>query len=97
LPEQCTGNLPVLPARNPGRPDKAIRDDDIQEYMENVLNTLDPRVRDILISVAAFMVLLLLIAILPFFFGGGIVFLAAIIVFIIIMSGAGLLVNQKVK
>jgi fatty-acid desaturase len=97
LPEQCTGNRPFLTARNPGRPDKAIRDDDIQEYMENVLNTLDPRLRDILISVAAFMVLLLLIAILPFFFGGGIVFLAAIIVFIIIMSWAGLMVNQKVK
>ncbi len=61
------------------------------------MNTMDPRLRDILISVAAFAVLLLLIAILPFIFGGGIVFLAALIVFIIILSGAGLMVNQKVK
>lgn len=65
--------------------------------MENVLNTLDPRLRDILISVAAFGVLLLLIAILPLFLGGGIPFLAAIIVFIIILSGAGIMVNQKAK
>jgi hypothetical protein len=65
--------------------------------MENVLNTMDPRLRDILISVAAFGVLLLLIAILPLIFGGGIAFLAAIIVFIIMMSGAGIMVNQKAK
>ena len=89
--------MPVSKSVILGRRDKAIRDNDIQEYMENRMKTMDPRLRDILISVAAFAVLLLLIAILPFFFGGGIVFLAALIVFIIILSGAGLWVNQKVK
>jgi hypothetical protein len=65
--------------------------------MENVLTTMDPRLRDILISVAAFVVLLLLIAIFSLTFGGGFAYLAAIIVFLIIMSGAGLMVNQKAK
>jgi len=65
--------------------------------MENVMNTMDPRLRDILISVAAFAVLLLLIAVLPFIIGSGIAFLAALIVFIVMMSVAGIMVNQKPK
>jgi hypothetical protein len=65
--------------------------------METALNTMDPRLKDIIISVAAFAVLLLLIAILPLFLSAGIAYLAAIIVFIIVMSGAGILINQKAK
>ncbi|MDD1704757.1 MAG: hypothetical protein LUP97_06000 [Methanoregula sp.] len=65
--------------------------------MENVTNTMDPRLRDILISVAAFAVLLLLIAVLPLVIGGGIAFLTALIVFIVMISGAGIMVNRKAK
>jgi len=61
------------------------------------MKTMDPRLRDILISVAAFAVLLLLIAVLPLIIGGGIAFLAALIVFIVMMSVAGIMVNQKPK
>ena len=58
---------------------------------------MDPRLRDILISVAAFAVLLLLIAVLPLVIGGGIAFLTALIVFIAMISGAGIMVNRKAK
>ena len=65
--------------------------------MQNVRKTMDPRLMDILISVAAFAVLLLLFAILPIFLNAGIAYLAAFIVFIIVMSGAGLMLLQKAK
>jgi hypothetical protein len=79
------------------RPDKAIRDNDVQEYMENARNTMDPRLRDIIISVAAFAVFLILIAILPMFLSTGIAYLAAVIVFIVVMAAAGLRINQTAK
>ncbi|MDD1705581.1 MAG: hypothetical protein LUQ12_00920 [Methanoregulaceae archaeon] len=65
--------------------------------METVQKAMDPRLMDILISVAAFAVFLLLIMVLPFLINPGTAYLAAVIVFIIIMSGAGIMINRKAK
>lgn len=100
-PEDETKNYPgciaPFPRGRPARPDKAIRDNDVQEYMETAWNTMDPRLRDILISVAAFAVFLILIATLPMFLSAGIAYLAAVIVFIAVMATAGLMINQTAK
>lgn len=58
---------------------------------------MDPRIMDIIISVAAFAVFLLLIGILPLFLNAAIAYLAAIVVFIAIMCIAGIMINQKAK
>jgi len=65
--------------------------------METVRKAMDPRLMDIIISVAAFAVFLLLIAVLPLLLNAGIAYLAAIIGFIIIMAVAGIMINQKAK
>ena len=78
-------------------PDKAIRNGDIQDYMETGTKAMDPRLMDIIIAVAAFVAFLLLIALLPLFLNAGIAYLAAIIGFIIIMAVAGIMINQKAK
>jgi hypothetical protein len=65
--------------------------------METVRKAMDPRIMDIIISVAAFAVFLLLIGILPLFLNAAIAYLAAIVVFIAIMCIAGIMINQKAK
>lgn len=65
--------------------------------MQTAQKTPDPRIMDIIISVAAFAVFLLLLLFLPSVLNAGIAYLAAVIVFIIIMSGAGLMINRKAQ
>jgi len=65
--------------------------------MENIWNTMDPRLMDIIISVVAFVALLILMVLLPLYLSAGIAYLIAIIVFIIMMSGAGIMINLKAK
>lgn len=78
-------------------PDKAIRNDDIPDYMETGTKAMDPRLMDIIIAVAAFAVFLLLVELLPMFLNAGIAYLGAIIIFIIIMAVAGIMINRKAK
>jgi type II secretory pathway component PulM len=63
--------------------------------MENKWNTMDPRLRDIIIAVVAFAVLVILLVLLPLYLSAGIAYLIAILVFIIMMSGAGIMINLK--
>ncbi len=62
---------------------------------------MDERLLDVIIGFAAFLVLIVLLAVLPMVTAAinvpsGIGYLAAIIVFILVLSGAGLLVNEKI-
>ena len=77
--------------------DKTIRDNNVQDSMETVRKTMDPRIVDIAVAVASFVVFLILLWILPMVLNDGIAYLATIIVFAIIMSAAGLYLNQKAK
>jgi hypothetical protein len=77
------------------RPDKAIKENDIQDPMENRWNTMDPRLVDIIIAVVAFAVLVILMVLLPLYLSAGIAYLIAIIIFIIMISGAGIMINLK--
>jgi hypothetical protein len=77
--------------------DKTIRDNNIQDSMETVRKTMDPRIVDIAVAAAAFAVFLILLWILPMVLNDGIAYLATIIIFAIIMSAAGLYLNQKAK
>ena len=65
--------------------------------METVRNTMDPRIVDIALAAAAFVIFLTLIWILPLFLNDGIAYLTAIILFAGIISAAGLYLNQKGK
>ncbi len=77
--------------------DKTIRDNNIQDSMETVRKSMDPRIVDIAVAAASFVVLVILLWILPMVLNDGIAYLAAIIIFAIIMSAAGLYLNQRAK
>ena len=77
--------------------DKTIRDNNIQDSMETVRKSMDPRIVDIAVAAASFVVLVILLWILPMVLNDGIAYLATIIIFAIIMSAAGLYLNQKAK
>jgi hypothetical protein len=58
---------------------------------------MDERLLDVIIGLAAFLILIVLLAVLPMVMAGGAGYLAAIIVFILFLSGAGYLVNEKIR
>ena len=58
---------------------------------------MDERLLDVIIGIAAFLILIVLLAVLPMVLPGGAGYLAAIIVFILFLSGAGYLVNEKIR
>lgn len=58
---------------------------------------MDERLLDVIIGLAAFLVLVVLLAVLPMVLAPGTAYLASIIVFIVALSGAGYLVNEKIR
>jgi hypothetical protein len=57
---------------------------------------MDARLLDVIIGLSGFIVLIVLLAVLPMIMVSGVAYLAAIIIFILFLSGAGILVNEKI-
>jgi uncharacterized membrane protein YhaH (DUF805 family) len=58
---------------------------------------MDERLLDVIIGVSGFLVLIVLLAVLPMVIVAAAAYLIAIVVFIVFLSGAGYLVNEKIK
>jgi len=57
---------------------------------------MDARLLDVIIGLSGFLVLIVLLAVLPMVMVSGVAYLAAIVIFILFLSGAGILVNEKI-
>jgi hypothetical protein len=57
---------------------------------------MDARLLDVIIGLSGFLVLIVLLAVLPMIMVSGVAYLAAIVIFILFLSGAGILVNEKI-
>ena len=57
---------------------------------------MDARLLDVIIGLSGFIVLIVLLAALPMIMVSGVAYLAAIVIFILFLSGAGILVNEKI-
>jgi hypothetical protein len=57
---------------------------------------MDARLLDVIIGLSGFIVLIVLLAVLPMIMVSGVAYLAAIVIFILFLSGAGILVNEKI-
>ncbi len=57
---------------------------------------MDARLLDVIIGLSGFFVLIVLLAVLPMIMVSGVAYLAAIVIFILFLSGAGILVNDKI-
>ncbi|NLX49876.1 MAG: hypothetical protein GXY82_08420 [Methanospirillum sp.] len=58
---------------------------------------MDPRLLDLMIGVIALLFLIVLIVGLPYVLPDGPAYLLAIMAFILLMSGAGYVINQKIR
>jgi hypothetical protein len=57
---------------------------------------MDARLLDVIIGLSGFLVLIVMLAVLPMIMVSGVAYLAAIVIFILFLSGAGILVNEKI-
>jgi hypothetical protein len=57
---------------------------------------MDARLLDVIIGLSGFLVLIVLLAVLPLVMVSGVAYLTAIVIFIFFLSGAGILVNEKI-
>jgi hypothetical protein len=57
---------------------------------------MDARLLDVIIGLSGFLVLIVLLAVLPMVMVSGVAYLTAIVIFILFLSGAGILVNEKI-
>jgi hypothetical protein len=57
---------------------------------------MDARLLDVIIGLSGFLVLIVLLAVLPLVMVSGVAYLTAIVIFILFLSGAGILVNEKI-
>jgi hypothetical protein len=57
---------------------------------------MDARLLDVIIGLSGFLVLIVLLAVLPMVMISGVAYLTAIVIFILFLSGAGILVNEKI-
>jgi hypothetical protein len=57
---------------------------------------MDARLLDVIIGLSGFLVLIIMLAVLPMIMVSGVAYLAAIVIFILFLSGAGILVNEKI-
>jgi len=57
---------------------------------------MDARLLDVIIGLSGFLVLIVLLAVLPLVIVSGVAYLTAIVIFILFLSGAGILVNEKI-
>jgi len=57
---------------------------------------MDARLLDVIIGLSGFLVLIIMLAVLPMILVSGVAYLAAIVIFILFLSGAGILVNEKI-
>jgi hypothetical protein len=57
---------------------------------------MDARLLDVIIGLSGFLVLIILLAVLPLVMVSGVAYLTAIVIFILFLSGAGILVNEKI-
>ena len=60
------------------------------------IHVMDARLLDVIIGLSGFLVLIVLLAVLPMVMVSGVAYLAAIVIFILFLSGAGILVNEKI-
>jgi hypothetical protein len=57
---------------------------------------MDARLLDVIIGLSGFIILIVMLAVLPMIMVSGLAYLGAIIIFILFLSGAGILVNEKI-
>ncbi len=57
---------------------------------------MDARLLDVIIGLSGFLILIVMLAVLPMMMVSGLAYLGAIIIFILFLSGAGILVNEKI-
>jgi hypothetical protein len=57
---------------------------------------MDARLLDVIIGLSGFLILIVMLAVLPMIMTSGVAYLAAIVIFILFLSGAGILVNEKI-
>ena len=57
---------------------------------------MDARLLDVIIGLSGFLVLIVMLAVLPMIMVSGVAYLAAIVIFILFLSGAGILVKEKI-
>jgi hypothetical protein len=57
---------------------------------------MDARLLDVIIGLSGFLILIVMLAVLPMIMVSGVAYLAAIVIFILFLSGAGILVNEKI-
>ena len=57
---------------------------------------MDARLLDVIIGLSGFLILIVMLAVLPMIMVAGVAYLAAIVIFILFLSGAGILVNEKI-
>ena len=57
---------------------------------------MDARLLDVIIGLSGFLILIVMLAVFPMIMVSGVAYLAAIVIFILFLSGAGILVNEKI-
>ena len=57
---------------------------------------MDARLLDVIIGLSGFLILIVMLAVFPMIMVAGVAYLAAIVIFILFLSGAGILVNEKI-
>jgi 4-hydroxybenzoate polyprenyltransferase len=58
---------------------------------------MDPRLLDLVIGVVALLVLIVMVVGLPFVLPSGPAYLLAIVIFFLLMTGAGYVINQRIR